>query len=393
MTEEIFLDVETTTHNKGHPFDPRNKLVSYVVDDSKGPVFKYFTDPDFGKRIVVGVWSNRPTIVGFNAKFDLHWLGNRIDLDEVDIWDCQLAEFVYSGQKDRLLSLDETLARYGLDAKKSNLVHGYWAAGIQTDEIPVDILKEYNLGDVQPLKALYHIQQKLLSQEQANLVRLLGEDMKVLMEMERKGIKFDIEAATKKIQEILSEVEEHEKQLKEYLPGIEHSKFNWDSGDQLSAFLYGGRIAFPYALESQAAYKSGPKKGESYTKREWFTETVYFPQRFKPLKDTEVKKTRENGPEGPHYYQVDEPTLKQLVARRKEDKNVLALLMERSRKIKVAEMLQSILDQFQEKHWSDGCIHPQYNQNIVITGRLSSSAPNMQNQPPEVDEFLVSKYD
>lgn len=389
----IFLDVETTTYNKGHPFDVRNKLVSYVYLDNTGTHFKYFTDPDFNQHLYVDQWSDKPTLVGFNIKFDLHWLRGLVDLEEVDIWDCQLAEFVFSGQQDRLISLDETLARYGLAPKKKELVKDYWAAGVQTDEIPVEVLKEYNIGDVVPLKALFEIQQQIMADEQKKLVHLLGEDMKVIMEMEHNGIKFDQESAKKRIEEIQNEINRIETELRGFLPVIEYGTFNWDSGDHLSALLYGGKVTFDYAIESEAIYQSGPSKGESYTKRRWHEEVVLFPQRFKPLKNTEVKKTKDNGPEDVHYYQVDEPTLQQLVSRKKEDKRLLSLLMERSRQIKVVEMLQSILEQFQEKHWSDGFIHPQYNQNIVITGRLSSSAPNMQNQPPEVDQFLVSRYD
>jgi len=378
----IFLDCETTTHNKGHPFDPRNRLVSYVVNGE----FHYHSDPNFRVR----TYGTAPTFVGFNIKFDLHWVD--VPLDDVKIWDCQLAEFVLSGQKDKLMSLDETLERYGLPLKKGDLVKEYWAAGVQTDKIPVEILKEYNLADVEPLPQVFQYQWERCSPLQRKLVFLLGEDMKVLMEMERKGIKFDKEGAQRKLDELKRSLEKIEEQLRSFLPPIQHGVFNWDSGDHLSALLYGGELAFDYATEEPSVYKSGDKKGQEYVKRSWHVETCDFPQRFKPLENSEVKKTRDAPGTTTKFYQTDDPTLKQLTTRNKESKLLLSLLAERAKQIKLAEMLTTLFEKTATMNWQDGCIHPQYNQNIVATGRLSSSGPNMQNQPPAVDEFLITRY-
>ena len=54
-------------------------------------------------------------------------------------------------------------------------------------------------------------------------------------------------------------------------------------------------------------------------------------------------------------------------------------------------MLEQFLSVMETKGW-DGSIHGQFNQVVARTGRLSSSAPNMQNTPPELDKLLVSRY-
>lgn len=384
----VVLDVETTTHNKGHPFDPRNKLVSYA-DNS---CYKYHTDPDFKTYLEWLAESPNTLVVGFNFKFDLHWLTTLgVNFTDVPIWDCQLAEFVYSGQKDVLISLNECLERYSLPTKTDE-VKAMWDAGIQTDEIPLPILEEYNRWDVYTTRLLYDVQQQLLSDKQKALVLLLGEDLKVLAHIEQSGIKFDREGAKRAEETISHQTAEAESLLREFLPVDARPYFNFNSGDDLSAFLYGGTIEYDYAISKEAVYKSGDKKGQAYISNKWFVKPVIYEQRFVPLEGTEVAKTKDKQVDT-HFYQTDEPTLKQLKSRRKEDKEILALLAERAAVGKVGEMLVSIEKQFTTKGWTNNLMHGQYNQNIVVTGRLSSSAPNQQNMPEDVSRFLISRYD
>ncbi len=389
MQNYTVLDAETLTHNKGHKFDPRNKLISYAYTSPTGVCFRYYTDPNFS-AVLEHVRAS-DVLVGFNFKFDHLWC-NHLYSSDVKIWCCQLAEFVYTGQTTPYASLNECLEKYGLETKHDQ-VKELWDAGFQTDEIPVTILEEYNRWDVIQTEKLYLIQQQLLSDEQKNLVLLLGEDLKVLAHMEQAGMLFDPVGAREKLVSVSAEVDKITEELNTYLPEIKHGTFNWGSGDHLSAFLYGATIVFDYAIEEEATYKSGVKKGEAYKRNRWFSETVVFPRRFQPLDKSEVKKTRESGPDDNHFYQTDEPTIKQLSARRKEDKRIIELLVQRGNVGKVAEMIQSVFDKFEEKQWQDNLIHSNYNQNVVSTGRLSSSQINMQNQPPELDLYLVSRYD
>lgn len=385
--EYTVLDAETTTHNKGHPFDPRNKLISYAIlrSDPSPCRFFYYTDPDFER----GCKDLTGTLVGFNFKFDCHWLYPQGVVNPV--WDCQLAEFVYTGQRDAFASLNECLEKYGLETK-IDIVKGMWEAGIGTEDIPLPVLEEYNKWDVEQTEKLFLVQQQLLSEEQKRLVYAMGEDLKVLAHMERAGILFDSDKAKEKLAAITTDVAAMEEELKTFLPEIKYGKFNFDSGDHLSALLYGATIEFDYFISEPATYKSGSKKGQEYTKNSWFQETVVFPQRFKPLERSEVKKTKgKTG--GNHFYQTDEPTLKQLSARSKENKRLVEILLLRAGIKKVAEMLQGIFDKFEERGWENNLIHAAYNQNVARTGRLSSSGPNLQNTPPEIDEFLISRYD
>jgi DNA polymerase I-like protein with 3'-5' exonuclease and polymerase domains len=331
-------------------------------------------------------------VVGFNFKFDLHWLRSiGFNDDKVRVWDCQLAEHVYTGQRAQFISLDECLAKYNLETKL-DVVKDLWNAGVQTDEIDVNILEEYNCWDVQQTQKLFLVQQALLTDAQKNLVYLLGEDLKTLADMEFNGLLFDACGAEKALGEYKQEVSEVEQLLTKRLPEIQFGSFNWDSGDHLSCFLYGGILNFDYATSEEATYKSGAKKGTVYTKNSWHVESTTFPGYFKPLENTEVKKTKDNPCATTRFYQVDGPTISQLKGGGKEGKEIVALLQARSEKQKLVEMLESLFKQFLDKKWENNVVHGTYNQNIAITGRLSSSAPNMQNSPPEIDKFFISRY-
>ncbi len=400
MSNVLVFDVETSTHNRGNPFDKRNFLVSYATLFNDKCDFKYYTDPDFREHIERQLFSCL-CVVGFNVKFDIHWLRNLgITIPaHVKIWDVQLAEFIASGQSLPYDSLDEACTRYGL-MRKPDAVASYWERGISTEHIPIAILDEYNRHDVESTYALFKIQRHLLDDKQQLLVTIQGEDLKTLQSAEYAGIKFDKDTATRLVVEQGGAVDAIEQELSAHLPsgipernlvGDKRIGFNWNSGDHLSAFLYGGDIVFDYCTTEEAVYKSGPKKGETYTRNRWFETTVSFPQLFKPVEGTEVAKTKALPPWATHFYQTDAPTLGQLKAKTSIQKQVLLLLGKRSAVAKVSEMAASMVKKVDEMNWGE-FLHGNFNQNVVVTGRLSSSGPNLQNTPLDIDRLLVSRY-
>jgi hypothetical protein len=406
MDSILFLDGETSIYNKGNPFDPRNFLVSYVTIFHNKCSFNYYTDAGF-KQCIKHQLSSCDVICGFNIKFDIHWFRNLgiVVPAHVKIWDLQLAEFILSGQSLPYDSLDAACGRYGLP-RKPDVVKSYWDRGISTEHIPIPILQEYNIHDVESNVALYHFQQALLDDKQKALVLLEGDDLRTLQAAEYAGIKLNADGARELVVEQSNKLSELKQSLSKYLPdGIpssgdrdgSRSLFNWGSGDHLSAFLYGGDITFDYAISSEAVYQSGAKKGQAYTRNQWQNVVVRFPQRFKPLEGTAVAKSINPETDKPYtdrtvFYQTDAPTLQQLKAKDKESKEILTTLHTLAKEEQIGNMAQSLLKKSAEMHWEDNLIHPNFNQNVVVTGRLSSSAPNMQNQPPEIDRLLISRY-
>ena len=117
MNNVLVLDSETTVTNKGHPFTMDNKLVVVGVLDLDRNVKTLYWDDYTGLQDRI---DSASLLVGFNIKFDLHWLrrvGICIDLLRHRIWDCQLAEFILTGQRNPYPSLDAVASKYDLGSK------------------------------------------------------------------------------------------------------------------------------------------------------------------------------------------------------------------------------------------------------------------------------------
>jgi len=141
----LIYDVETTTSNKGNPFDATNKLVMSgfkLRDDIHTIQFDV-------KEQTQRFFDESTLIVGFNIKFDLHWSRRiGVDISKIVVWDCQIAEFLFNRQATRYPSLNAAAEKYGFDIKLDVVKTEYWDKGIDTDEIPKDILTEYLQGDL-----------------------------------------------------------------------------------------------------------------------------------------------------------------------------------------------------------------------------------------------------
>jgi DNA polymerase I-like protein with 3'-5' exonuclease and polymerase domains len=147
-------------------------------------------------------------VVGFNLKFDLHW-SRRVGCPmPKQIWDVQLAEFILSGQTIRYPSLEGVAQSYGLGGKESVIEREYWDKGIDTDNIPPDVLSRYCKRDIELTYQIY-LKQKERFAENPKLLRLFKlqcEDLLVLLEMEANGQVYDEQLCKKRSQEIEVEI-------------------------------------------------------------------------------------------------------------------------------------------------------------------------------------------
>ena len=158
----LTLDVETTISNKGNPFDETNKLcyVGLLGSTPRTISIEYGDEPYRHKLDEIQKEIDESEIlVGFNIKFDLHWLRKYgINFVGKRVWDCQLVHFILTGQQYPYPSLNGVSAYYDLGSKLDVVATEYWGNKIDTPNIPKDILEEYLIGDLQLTQKVYEKQ-------------------------------------------------------------------------------------------------------------------------------------------------------------------------------------------------------------------------------------------
>lgn len=380
----LVLDCETSTGNEGNPFDPRNVLCAVAAWRSDGQAKCYriqHGDGGYGQALrdlqEWIEWSD--LLVFFNAKFDLHWLRRYgIRFDHKRIYCVQLAYFTRNGQQPVMPSLDDVCGVLGLGQKLDHIKVNYWDVGIDTPDIPWEELATYALKDVE---LTYQAYLKLeIPERLTTLVSLAMQDLVVLQEMEWNGLKMNLDRAREKAEELKPQLESLSLDITG-LTGLPTGVFNVDSPRHLSAFLYGGTIVHEWK-EPDGAFKTGKRVGQP--RYRWKAQEYTMPRLCKPPPRSE---TAVNG-----VWQTNAKVLGMLnvVGKARKFLDLLAKYAE-------LEKLSStyyvgIPAMYDKMGWTDSIIHGQYNQCTVITGRLSSSKPNLQNLDGTVDELIITRF-
>lgn len=379
----ITIDTETSTLNKGNPFSRDGKLVYVGLLDWDGMYHQYpieYGDTPYGDnlKLIQEKIDGADCLVGFNIKFDLHWLFRYgCELRGQRVFDTQLAEFILSNQSSSYPSLHDCAIKYGGVGKLDVVKEEYWKKGIDTQDVPEDILQEYLKQDVMQTYELYTKQQEIIPDSMKRIISLANQDLLTLLDIERNGMKYDVttsKAQGDNVQETLNGID------KELICLTNLDSFNPGSGDHISAVLYGGIIRVPFRESFVFTYKDG----RTVNKERWAEKEIKFEQLVKPLKGSELKK------EG--MYATNADTLLSLRASGKA-KTIISLLLERSKLEKLRGTylhgLPSLIEQMQ---WPEDTIHGTLNQCVAITGRLSSTKPNMQNFDKGLAHLFVTRY-
>jgi len=387
MTKTLFLDCEATIHEKGNPFSIANKLccVGLLLDG-----FYYYLDIEHSGlpynrslEFLASVLDQTELIVNHNIKYDLNWIRRYLPgWKPKKVWDTQLFEYIFSHQTWVMPSLDDCLKLQGFEGKTDDLASRYWDKGVDTTEIPANELFEYNMGDVYGVEKLYHNQVAKQRPEQSTLFTLHCEDLLVLEEMEHNGMAFNRAACEAKAVETRKEYEAKKDDIIRLLE-LDRSysdQYNLNSGDQLSAFLYGG--SFPIRVREVVTkqYKKGPKEVER-----WGEKQLCFPRLVDPLEGTEVKKGG--------YFFVNEDVLRSLRPKQPKAKELISGILTLAGLEKMLsgyyEGLPKLLDRMQ---WPEGILHGTFNQCVARTGRSSCAQPNQQNFHGGMKDLFISRY-
>jgi DNA polymerase-1 len=375
----LAIDCETS-YTKGisqYPWVPGAFLSTVAIYTSEGD-FEIWTfrhneasldKTEKQKALEIQSWVDKANkIIGHNLQFDYNWLKSiGVSLEDKPLWDTMIVEYLLSAQRNTMPSLD-SLAERELGEKKIDVVKKeYWEQGINTDQVPLSILSEYNTKDCELTLRLAEKQvPQVIEKKLTKLVKLKGEEIKCVAEIEFHGLG---------ISETIRQQLEYEfggklRSIVERVQEIAGKKLNIDSPAQVSALLYGGSYSVGARMWYTVELKNGTRRLRS--RRDVYTKTIRG-LGFKPLANTEGKE--------PGQYSTDKNTLVALLkfAPSPEAKEVVELLLERS---SIATLLKTFIVGIKDKV-IDGVVHTDVNQTITATGRFSSTNPNLMNIPRE----------
>lgn len=259
--------IKTSFKRKANPFDKDNWVVTHAYKAKGDKV----TERRFGSSRPPTGWlapvlDGTRILFGFNIKFDiLHAIQDATNLAAWmeyvagggNVWDCQLAEYLLNGmgQKDQMLSLDETAPRYGGNVKVDE-VKALWAAGVNTPDIEPSLLTRYlcggfdeqgvwQLGDVENTEKIALAQiARARACGQLNSILLNMGALLFTIEAERNGMFVEKQQGMTLAAELEVQVKALSEGLAQYLPADLPCDFNWGSPVQRSALFFGGTVQY-----------------------------------------------------------------------------------------------------------------------------------------------------
>jgi|7_EtaG_2_1085326.scaffolds.fasta_scaffold00711_10 DNA polymerase I-like protein with 3'-5' exonuclease and polymerase domains len=393
----IVIDVETTmrsnTNFSATPFDPKNEMLSlgYTQTSIIPTASRIVTSYDQGMsktRIIndLNVKDKPIVFIGHNIKFDLHYLVlEGLDLDQVSLaYDTQYMYYLLTGKKSP--SLNDVADYYKLPRKKDTLSE-YFSNNISIEDIPEKEMQEYLTQDISLTKEVFIRLWDDLCPELSPLVDLNAKLNMALQAMEMNGIYIDKEKLYHEYNKTDLVVEDSLTELKRlatliYPAGTVPAKLH--TTKTLNQIFRGKPVKTKEKYEA-GVYKNGNIK---FATRE---AVVYTDQ---PIvgDDNWTKKERANEnvnlglPMGEKQLQTIHDHVRGLTVAQKE--YALQVIKYRKSSKLRDSFLKPIGDYLRETQ--SGAIHPTYNCTTTSTGRLSSTNPNAQNQPPEVEALFTT---
>ena len=386
MTIPLFaaIDVETTLNGNediglAHPMSPDNRVVLYGITNSIGVPLTTDSSKTFKLAITDFIGSD-VTYCGHNISFDLLYLYRESSalketLQCSKIWDTQLAEYILTGQRSKWSSLDELSVKYNLPVKDDK-IKAYFQAGLGSDKIPKAELEPYLKQDLENTFVIANLQ--YVEAEKNGQVALILSQMEALhatTEMMFNGLHIDKAALDLYTVEVVNKYVDVQLALTDLAAGrIE----DINSPKQWSQFFFGGTKKVK-VKEEVGVYKNGN------TKYKLVEKSIKIPAFIKYVPDPE-KVSAKTG-----QVSVDDAVLNDMLLHT-VDAVAISLIKKLLQYRELSKQLSTYV-QGLSKHIIGDFIHGKLNHTATVTGRLSSTSPNLQNiSNNPIKQIFTSRY-
>jgi DNA polymerase I-like protein with 3'-5' exonuclease and polymerase domains len=461
------LECENIPH-LGHiasPFHPDNYIVAtgWAFNDLPVQHMYFNSKEEANASNWVDCLAEATIYVAHNATFEIQWLMHRHRDAFLNflkkggrIFCTQYAEYLLSNQTHQYPSLDEVAPKYG-GTTKIDAVKLLWEQGARTSEIEQSLLIEYLAGEGGDIentrKACFGQYAELAARDMLDMFWIRMDSLLFNAIATFNGLYVDREVAGRNHLEQIKREDELREQVMQLLPSDlpETFEFNFGSGYHMSAWLFGGCVAYkkkvsyePKKYEKVDAWKVG----DNYITIEDGQSPPDFCDLYKAGKnkgqpkvysvETEVEKLKWG--EGVYRFDglINLTTLpihvqEQYLGKRaefrgkqelvcgtpvystgKDSLDILAVFTDVAKPLKELAALQKDNGTYYISYeydkdgnvkrikgmlqyvGDDGIIHHSLNGTSTITGRLSSSQPNLQNLPRDgtsrVKEMFASRF-
>lgn len=221
----LIIDIENNSSEQAKKFGRKagtpllgDKIVAISLKNQSEQTTQYLF-PNELKEFYI----DEEVLVGHNLSHDLQWLWTLESFQDWlkaggVIWDTQLAHYILTGQQDKYPALRDIATRCYNCPERQKLMEPYWDKGIQTSDIPIEIVLEDVKNDVLDTEQIYLQQLKLAEKQgQTKLIELQNDALLATLEMSYNGLKIDIDRLHKNKLELEQKLEAKKAELAELI--------------------------------------------------------------------------------------------------------------------------------------------------------------------------------
>ncbi len=380
------LDFETTIKNGVHGSeakDARNNFITTIYGDSPNSI-KVMHGTSYRQLPAdfLNLLKEVDVIIGHNLAFDLSYVCDKQEMRDFfirggKIWDTQVAEYIITAQQHSFSSLAELQEKY-LDKKtKEQRISKLYKKGIGADVILQAryrckrlsaLYEKYCFDDgISTLKVFAKQRQRAIDTNVVKAVELYNDYLISIIYMQMSGIHLDMNRCEETLREFKLKQLDFTKQAEDCLVEMWKDpilpKFNVNSPDHKSAVLFGGEVKCVVS-ECVGQYKNGKDK---YKKIEKKVLVKGF--------SIDKKFTHESKKAGVYATGAD---IIEKISRQVDNELVKKYCELQKESMMYKKVCTTYLEAFLALS-VDSVLYPNFNNTLTVTGRLSSSKPNMQN--------------